>query len=571
MKRNISISVIISLILLAGLVWATTAKQETAVAQNNHTINSLTSATGSITGTVTDGINPLPNILVEVFHLLDPITDIEASTYTDSNGYYEFTMLEDRTYIIKFSDDSNTYVSEYYDDIHGFDLYSAQMLQISGGNTFSNIDAVLTLSGHITGRVTDAATGDPISGIPVGGTITDSDGYYILHNILPGTHAVSFGVGYGPRIYIPQDSAPFDVALGETVTNIDASMVEGGHITGRVTAEDNTTPLENIRVTISENYGGWMPGYDVTTNANGEYQFNGLWADNYRLCFFDESGLYQGECYANVANINSATDIPVVLGQTTANINASLAMNQLPPLAVPDSVTTGFNTPIVIDVLANDSDPNGDLLTLTAVDTPNYGTASIFGSKVIYAPYLDYIGLDTFSYYISDGQGGSDFATVTVTVANEQQIEVDPIETQTVIVETADYDLTIDIPANALPSEANTLIYRSLDAPTSPSPNQSINIHFALTLLDAVDQEIQNPVFDPPLSLTVQYDPAKFPSDISENDIQVYFFDTSSQTWEPIPVVSRNPDTDSLVVELSHFTEFILTDSYHIFIPLVIR
>lgn len=306
MKR--SLSVVIGLILLIGLVWGVAAERDTAVSPNDHTTNTPTSATGSITGTVTDGTNPLSNIRVEAFYPYPTIgLDITpvAPTYTDSNGYYEFTMLEDNTYVIKFSDESNTYVLEYYDDIHGLDWYSAQFLQISGGNTLSNIDAVLTLSGHITGRVTDAATGNPISGIPVGGTVTDSDDYYILHNVLPGTHSVSFGIDYGPRIYIPQTSASFEVALGETVANIDASMVEGGHITGRVTAEDNTTPLENIRVIISENYGGWMPGYSVTTNANGEYQFNGLWADNYRLTFSDEAGLYVQEHYSEKAENQS--------------------------------------------------------------------------------------------------------------------------------------------------------------------------------------------------------------------------------------------------------------------------
>lgn len=291
---------------------------------------------------------------------------------------------------------------------------------------------------------------------------------------------------------------------GETATNIDGSLTEGGHITGHITAEDGGAPLANITVRLGENYGfGWLPGYTITTVANGDYRLDGLLVLNYRLTFFDENGLYVQEHYDNVTDpsILNATDIPVVLGETTANINASLAMNQLPPLAVSDSVTTGFNTPITIDVLANDSDPNEDPISLTTVDSPNHGTSSIFGTKIIYAPYADFIGTNTFTYYISDGQGGTAFATVTVTVANEQQIVVTPGEEQTVVIEAADYDITIDMPANALPSGANTLVYRGLDAPSWPPPTSSANIHLTLTLLDAADQEIPHPVFDPPSCL----------------------------------------------------------------------
>lgn len=581
MKR--SISFIIGLILLVGLVWGVAAGHDTTVAQNNHTINFRTSATGSITGTVTDGITPLPNILVDLY-ILDPEYHVSPivieSTYTNGSGYYEFIELEDDNYTVGFTDESGNYASEYYDDNRYYISYLN--LPIIGGNTLSNIDAILTISSHIIGRVTDAANGNPLAGATASAfdsstsewsyTHTDSDGYYTISNILQGSYTVSFSsathvIQYYDHASVSSDATPVIVGTGATVVSIDASLTEGGSITGRVTAEDGITPLENITVQRGESYAA-----NVTiTDANGEYIFEGLYAGNYRLCFFDGAGLYQGECYDNVADINSATDIPVVLAQTTANINASLAEVQLLPIAVQDAATTTLNTPITIDVLANDSNPNNDPLTISTVGNPSHGTASIFGNKVIYAPYSNYTGTDSFTYNISDGQGGSASALVTITIANEQQIDVNPTQEGTAVITTADYNLTIDIPTDALPSQASKLVYRGLDTPTSRPPGTSANIQFTLTLLDAVGQEIPNPTFDAPLSVTIQYNPAFLPANMNETDIQVYFFNTFAQTWESIPVLSRNPGTNTLVIELTHFTEFALADPLKVFLPMIIN
>lgn len=87
-----------------------------------------------------------------------------------------------------------------------------------------------------------------------------------------------------------------------------------------------------------------------------------------------------------------------------------------PPDAVDDTATTVNGFPVTINVLANDSDPNGDSLTVTAVSDPPGGTAVNNGDgTVTYTPDCPVvIGTDTFTYTISDGNGGMDTATVTV-------------------------------------------------------------------------------------------------------------------------------------------------------------
>ena len=109
------------------------------------------------------------------------------------------------------------------------------------------------------------------------------------------------------------------------------------------------------------------------------------------------------------------------------------------PLAQADSATTGRDTPVTIDVLANDADPDGDPLLLSEVSQPANGTASIQGGRVLYTPDAGFTGVDTFTYNVVDPDGGAGSATVTVTVeeiANPNQPPVARDDTATTQIDT---------------------------------------------------------------------------------------------------------------------------------------
>jgi hypothetical protein len=104
------------------------------------------------------------------------------------------------------------------------------------------------------------------------------------------------------------------------------------------------------------------------------------------------------------------------------------------PVANDDVATTDQNVSITIDVLANDTDADGDALIITGVSQPANGTVVNNGTDVTYTPDANFAGTDSFTYTISDGQGGTATATVTVTVnpvntAPVLEISVDSIET----------------------------------------------------------------------------------------------------------------------------------------------
>ncbi len=86
------------------------------------------------------------------------------------------------------------------------------------------------------------------------------------------------------------------------------------------------------------------------------------------------------------------------------------------PTAVNDTFTLDEDTVGSIDVVANDRDVDGDLLTVSSVTTPAQGTAVIANNRVTYTPRANYFGPDSFSYSVSDGNGGTATATVSVTV-----------------------------------------------------------------------------------------------------------------------------------------------------------
>jgi len=70
----------------------------------------------------------------------------------------------------------------------------------------------------------------------------------------------------------------------------------------------------------------------------------------------------------------------------------------------------------ILDVLKNDTDVDGDNLTIESVTQPNSGTATIIDGKIKYIPAADFNGTVTFSYTVSDGKA-SDNATVTFEIA----------------------------------------------------------------------------------------------------------------------------------------------------------
>jgi hypothetical protein len=87
------------------------------------------------------------------------------------------------------------------------------------------------------------------------------------------------------------------------------------------------------------------------------------------------------------------------------------------PRILNDYFTTVANVPALINVLANDTDVDGDLLIISGfLSFPKNGIVEIVDGKVRYTPNEGFTGIDTFVYRAKDPSNASDTATVTVNV-----------------------------------------------------------------------------------------------------------------------------------------------------------
>ncbi|HET9346164.1 MAG TPA: Ig-like domain-containing protein, partial [Candidatus Limnocylindrales bacterium] len=132
-----------------------------------------------------------------------------------------------------------------------------------------------------------------------------------------------------------------------------------------------------------------------------------------------------------------------------------------PPVAVDETASTPEDAPVSVDVLANDSDADGDALHVESVSDPANGTATIdpSGTSVTYTPDADFVGLDSFTYVVADGNGGTDegFVQVAVTEGNDPPVAVDDNATTA-----EDTPVSIPVLANDIDSDGPALFVASV-------------------------------------------------------------------------------------------------------------
>ncbi|MCP4474227.1 MAG: tandem-95 repeat protein, partial [Gammaproteobacteria bacterium] len=167
-------------------------------------------------------------------------------------------------------------------------------------------------------------------------------------------------------------------------------------------------------------------GQILTTNTAGISDADGLGTLHYewRADGVAISGAADGYSYTLTQN-EVGTQITVVVSYsddggtneslTSAEVGSVSNINDA-PVAENDFGTTAEDNAITLNLLANDSDIDGDILSVISLTQPANGTVVNNGSDVTYTPNANYNGSDNFSYTVSDGNDGEAQATVTITV-----------------------------------------------------------------------------------------------------------------------------------------------------------
>jgi hypothetical protein len=233
-----------------------------------------------------------------------------------------------------------------------------------------------------------------------------------------------------------------------TVTAVDDQLVEGNHtgiVSHAVTATDQTfngaTATLNVNIADNDQAANRPPvatNDNVTTPEDVSVSVSPLANDSdpdgdaltitsttppsHGTAVVQAGG--QSIVYTPAANYNGADSFTYAIsdgtnGAASATVNVTVSPANDAPAAANDATSTAEDVAKVVSVLANDSDIDGDVLTVTAVTQPAHGTSAISGggSTVTYTPAANYNGADAFTYTISDGKGGSSTATVNVSVA----------------------------------------------------------------------------------------------------------------------------------------------------------
>ncbi|MBP48029.1 MAG: hypothetical protein CMH53_08840 [Myxococcales bacterium] len=123
----------------------------------------------------------------------------------------------------------------------------------------------------------------------------------------------------------------------------------------------------------------------------------------------------------------SASDAAVSDGVGGDVVEVDTAPPNQPPIATDDLESGPLGSDFIIFVLDNDSDPDEDVLKVTKVTQGQLGVVSINngGYSITWSPLQPVkTGVDSFTYTINDGRGGTDTATVTIKLDPPPAIEI---------------------------------------------------------------------------------------------------------------------------------------------------
>ncbi|MFN8124286.1 MAG: Ig-like domain-containing protein [Thermoleophilia bacterium] len=259
---------------------------------------------------------------------------------------------------------------------------------------------------------------------------------------------------------------------------------------------------------------------------------------------------------------DKTTSLVATVGDATVDSTTSLTDNAPParvvnvdtaPDAVDDTVSVASGATTDITVLGNDTDADGDTLSVTAVGTATNGTASVHGNAVRYTP----TGAYTVTYDISDGRGGTDTATVNITVvapsgpiaatddpgitaAANGNVDVDVLANDT-------GDGTLGIQSAGTPGHGTATIIAGPRIRYTPTPGWSGTDTFTYTMVDGVSRTATATV-----TVTVSAPPASAPSD-----------DAASVAWDGtvlVDVLANDPGgatLDAVATQPGHGTAVI--------------
>ena len=284
----------------------------------------------------------------------------------------------------------------------------------------SNVSATGTVNVTINANAptanADSATTPSNAGIGISPLANDLDPQgQALSIIAVGvpTHGTASFVGaivtYTPTAnYVGQDSFSYSI---KNTANLTASNTISVNVMPRnpVANADSNSTLSNAAVSLDPRVNDIDPQAQALTVAGVGAAGHGT-----------TSLVGNTVTYTPAANYVGADSFTYTI-QNASGLQAastvSVTVNARVPAANMDSASTGSNTAVGITPLSNDTDPQGQVLSVASVAAPTHGATSLVGNTVTYTPAANYVGADSFTYVARNTSGITATGTVNVTVS----------------------------------------------------------------------------------------------------------------------------------------------------------
>ncbi|RZK99884.1 MAG: tandem-95 repeat protein [Rubrivivax sp.] len=248
------------------------------------------------------------------------------------------------------------------------------------------------------------------------------------------------------------------VTFNITAVNDAPSATGGGHSIGAASANDGSAFTLATATHFSDADGDAL-GYSATGLPSG-------------LNIDTSTGVISGTLASNASSAVPGGVYTITVyaddghGGTAMQVFTLTAVNQA-PVAGADSATLAEDGSASGNVLANDSDPDGDALSVntTPVAAPQHGTLVLHSDgSYLYTPDANHHGSDSFTYQLVDADGGTSTATVTFTI---QAVQGAPGQVGSISATSANDGGTVNLPtaAHFTDADGDTLSYSATGLP----------------------------------------------------------------------------------------------------------
>jgi uncharacterized repeat protein (TIGR01451 family) len=298
---------------------------------------------------------------------------------------------------------------------------------------------VVAVTAPTHGQAQPNSGGTKVQYKPTPGFSGDDSFTYTISDGNGGQATATVAVHVGPKNNPPVNTVPPDPTIAE-----DTTLIFSADAGTAITVFDPDVGTNNLLVTLNAKNGS------LTLPASAQVALQSGTGTNDLTMVFTGSmdqvnGALEGLTFKPTANYNTvdgttidggtgAASVQIITNdqgysgvggpQTATNtINVNVTSVNDPPTATNDTVTIAEDTPSArIDVLANDSiaPDHNETIRITRVGTPSHGTAQleVGALAILYSPDANYFGTDSFTYDITDSNGATASATVTITVLN---------------------------------------------------------------------------------------------------------------------------------------------------------